>query len=155
MGYAIIRSILDHLALDSSDVFVDIGSGKGRVLCCAAQYPVKQVVGVDLSDALCQVARDNAGRMRGRRAPISVETTLAQEFDYSTSTVLFLFDPFGAETLGPLLEKIGRDARGSVRIAYANPSHDEVFHRQPWLHRTEHWDRTSGIEHAVSFYGSR
>jgi SAM-dependent methyltransferase len=156
MNYSTIWPILDHLALDPSDVFVDIGSGKGRVLCCAARYPVRRVVGVDLSEEFCRAARENARRMRGRRAPISVETAKAQDFDYSTATVLFLFDPFGAATLEPLLEQIGRDARGSVRIAYANPTHDQVFERQPWLERSHHWGpETSGGEHSVSFYRSR
>lgn len=155
MSYASIRDVLRHLALDSSDVFVDIGSGKGRVLCCAARYPVKQVVGVDLSDALCRVARENARRMRGRRAPISVEAMEAQRFDYSAATVLFLFDPFGEATLSPLLEKVADDVRSPVRIAYANPSHDEVFERQPWLECTDRWKRTPRTEHAVSFYRSR
>ena len=156
MNYSTIRAILKHLALDPSDVFVDIGSGKGRVLCCAARYPVMQVVGVDMSEAFCQVARRNARRMRGRRAPISVETAAAQDFDYSAATVLFLFDPFGAATLDPLLEQVGRQAQGRVRIAYANPKHDDVFLRQPWLERCGHWDaETAGGEHAVSFYRSR
>lgn len=156
MNYSTIHSILEHLALEQSDVFVDVGSGKGRVLCCAARYPVKQVVGVDLSEAFCQVARENARRMRGRRAPISVETTMADDFDYSSATVLFLFDPFGAATLGSLLEKVGRDVGRSLRIAYANPTHDQVFAHQQWLERSGHWDaETSGIEHCVSFYRRR
>jgi hypothetical protein len=57
--------------------------------------------------------------------------------------------------LEPLLKKIGRTACGSVRIAYANPTCDEVFLRQPWLERSEHWDAgASGLEHSVSFYRS-
>jgi SAM-dependent methyltransferase len=153
MSYSSTWTVLDHLALNSSDVFVDLGSGKGRVLCCAARYPVKQVIGVDLNDALCEVARENAKRMRGRRAPISVETTEAGDFDYSAATVLFLFDSFGAATLEPLLEKIGRDVRGNLRIAYANPTLDDVFQRQPWLERSAYWDaETSGTEHSVAFY---
>jgi SAM-dependent methyltransferase len=155
MNYSTIWSVLDHLALGPSDVFVDVGCGKGRVLCCAARYPVERVVGVDLCEPLCEVARENARRMRGRRAAISVEATVADVFDYSAATVLFLFDPFGAATLEPLLEDVGRRPSGSVRIAYANPTHDDVFLRQPWLERTEHWDaRTSGLEHSVSFYRS-
>src|SRR5690348_10833891 len=47
MGYSSIWSILDQLELRRSDVFIDIGSGKGRVLCCAAQYVVDQVIGVE------------------------------------------------------------------------------------------------------------
>jgi SAM-dependent methyltransferase len=156
MSYSTIRSILGHLALRPSDVFVDIGSGKGRVLCCAARYPVDKVIGVDLSEPLCAAARENARRLRGRRAPILVHQTLATDFDYSSATVLFLFDPFGASTLGPLLEKIGRDASRDLRIAYANPKHDDVFERQRWLERSGQWDAaTSGVEHSVSFYRSR
>src|SRR3954470_21687653 len=99
LSYLLIWRILDHLALGPSDTFVDIGSGKGRVLCCAARYHVQQVVGVDLSEPFCATARENARRMRGRRAPISIHTAMANNFDYSAATVLFLFNPFGAATL--------------------------------------------------------
>jgi precorrin-6B methylase 2 len=155
MSYSTVWSILDHLALGPSDIFVDIGCGKGRVLCCAATYPVRQVIGVDLSEPLCAIARKNARRLRGRRAPISVHQSLASDFDYSSVTVLFLFNPFGASTLAPLLEKIGREARQSLRIAYANPKHEDVFERQNWLERSHRWSAgTSRLEHCVSFYRS-
>jgi precorrin-6B methylase 2 len=156
ISYANIFSILNHLALGPSDVFVDIGSGKGRVLCCAARYPVERVLGVDLSESLCEAARENARRLRGRRAPISVQASTADHFDYSTATVLFLFDPFGASTLAPLLEKIAGEARASVRIAYVNPTHDDVFQQQQWLEHYGRWDSAApGNEHSVSFYRTR
>jgi len=154
MNYVTIWSILNHLALGPSDVFIDIGSGKGRVLCCAARYSVERVVGVDVSEPLCEAARENARRMRGRHAPISVHKCRADGYDYSAATVLFLFNPFGAATLEPLLDKIGGEARGSVRIAYATPAHDDVFRRQTWLECTDHWD-ASGNGNSVSFYRSR
>jgi SAM-dependent methyltransferase len=155
MNYTSIWSVLDHLDLGPSDVFVDVGCGKGRVLCCAARRPVGRVVGVDLSEPFCELARENARGMRGRRAPIFVETAFADEFDYSDATALFLFDPFGPATLGALLEKIGRELRGSLRIAYANPTHESVFQRQSWLELSDRWSKaTSDIEHSVSFYRS-
>jgi SAM-dependent methyltransferase len=155
MSYSTIWSILDHLALGPSDVFADIGSGKGRVLCCAAQYSVDQVIGVDLSEELCAVARENVRRLRHRRAPITVHQCFADAFDYSSATVLFLFNPFGASTLASVLDKIRRSAGRAVRIAYAYPLFEEVFGRQDWLTRVEHWDAAaSGVEHAVSFYRS-
>jgi SAM-dependent methyltransferase len=154
LSYPVLWPILDHLALGPSDVFVDIGSGKGRVLCCAARYRVSQVVGVDLSEPLCAAARENARRMRGRRAPIAVHTATADALDYSDATVLFLFNPFGAATLAPLLERIGREASGSLRIAYPQPTHADVFERQPWLEQTAHWDATER-DPAVAFYRSR
>jgi SAM-dependent methyltransferase len=156
MGYPTVFKILRQLDLQPSDVFVDIGCGKGRVLCCAARQPVRQVIGVELSEVLCGQARANAERLRGRRAPVTVENTVAEQFDYSTATVLFLFDPFGAATLRQVLKRIGEDTHGhGVRLAYANPTHDAVFQEQSWLHEREYWSRDdTGCEHDVVFYRS-
>jgi SAM-dependent methyltransferase len=156
MGFSTVKSILRHFEVQPSDVFVDVGCGKGRVLCCATLQGVKQVIEVDLSEDLCQDARANAKRLRGRKAPIVVKTLPAHEFDYSASTVLFMFDPFGAPTMASVLAKIVRDTEGrSVRIAYANPTEDAVFLQEHWLKRREFWAKeTTGLEHSVAFYES-
>jgi SAM-dependent methyltransferase len=39
--------------------FVDFGSGKGRVLLVASHYPFREVVGVEFSPALHEIAEDN------------------------------------------------------------------------------------------------
>jgi cyclopropane fatty-acyl-phospholipid synthase-like methyltransferase len=154
MSYATVWTVLRHLHLSPADVFVDVGSGKGRVLCCAARHPVTKVLGVDISPGLCREARDNAHRLRGRRAPVEVANLPAEEFDYSGTTVLFMFDPFGAATLEPVLEKVSRDTKGrAVRVAYANPTQDAVFQRQSWLDGREFWAKEqTGLEHDVAFY---
>ena len=48
MQYSSIFEVLRFLSLSSSDTFVDIGSGKGRVVCCAARHAVAKVVGIGL-----------------------------------------------------------------------------------------------------------
>lgn len=157
MPYSTVYPILRHLALGPSDVFVDIGCGKGRVLCAAARQPVGKVIGIDLSAELCQEATENARRMRGRRAPIEVVNALAQEFDYSTVTAVFLFNPFGPDTMEAVLNRIAKDRSGApVRFAYAFPLEDAVFQAQPWLERGEYWDTANpGLDHDVIFYRSR
>jgi len=156
MGFSTIRSIFRRIDLQPSDVFVDVGCGKGRVLCYAARHEVKRVIGVDLSPELCGDARANATRLRGRKAPIVVEVRPAHEFDYSAASAVFMFDPFGAATMSKVLEKIGRDTAGrSVRIAYANPTQDAVCRQQQWLERGEFWPKeATGLEHSVVFYRS-
>jgi cyclopropane fatty-acyl-phospholipid synthase-like methyltransferase len=154
MNYSAIWRVLDHLDLGPSDVFVDIGCGKGRVLCCAARYPVAQVMGVDLSAPLTEEARENARRLRGRRAPVTVHASDATAFDYSQATALFLFNPFGADTMSLVLDKISGQAHEGLRIAYAQPTHDDVFERQSWLERTAHWEASEGTS-SVSFYRLR
>jgi cyclopropane fatty-acyl-phospholipid synthase-like methyltransferase len=156
MNYASVNRVLDHLELAPSDVFVDIGSGKGRVLCCAARHRVARVVGVDLSAEFCEQARRNALRTRGRRSPIEVNNAFADEFDYSECTVYFLFSPFGEDTLRRVLAKIHKDRDGRpVRFAYANPGYPAAFADQAWLERYDFWDATSrGEEHSVAYYRS-
>jgi len=47
LAYDTYFKIFDHLELKPDDVVVDIGCGKGRVVCVAATYCVKEVIGVD------------------------------------------------------------------------------------------------------------
>ncbi len=159
MFYSTIRKILDFMQLQPADVLVDIGSGKGRVLCCAALHPIRKVVGVDLSEEFCKHARINADNMRGRRSPIEIHNRVAQEFDYAQGTAFTLFNPFGASTLDAVLTKIRHDTIASgrpVRFAYANPVHESIFRNHQWLEKYASWDREQKqMEHSVIFYCSR
>lgn len=156
MSYFTIQKVLSFLSLQKEDVLIDIGCGKGRVLCLAARTPLQKVIGVDLSKELCEIARTNAERLRGRRSPIVVHNSNAEDFDYSQGTVFILFNPFGSLTLDTVLSKIHRDVHSHpVRIAYANPAHDDVFAAHSWLQPYERWDKEKlGLEHSVSFYQS-
>src|SRR5271167_4480579 len=43
-------------------VFLDLGSGKGRTLLMASDYPFRRIVGVELLLTLHQAAQDNLGK---------------------------------------------------------------------------------------------
>jgi cyclopropane fatty-acyl-phospholipid synthase-like methyltransferase len=45
------RTLMRKLDLPKASVFVDLGSGKGRVLLLAAQYGFEKVVGVEYSQS--------------------------------------------------------------------------------------------------------
>lgn len=158
MRYVTINRILEFLDLQPTDILVDIGSGKGRILCCAARSELRKVVGIEVAKELCEASEANAARMRGRKSPIAIHNSAAQEFDYAEGTVFTLFNPFGAATLAIVLESLERSWRArsrDIRIAYANPAHDDVFAQMKWLQRHEHWEKdTLRMEHSVSFYKS-
>jgi len=40
-------------------IFIDLGSGKGRTLLMASDYPFRRIVGVELLLALHQIAQEN------------------------------------------------------------------------------------------------
>src|ERR1700674_4645239 len=61
--HAIMRAMLERLHLDFQRFgFVDLGSGKGRALLLASDYPFREIIGVELSPKLDRVARDNIAR---------------------------------------------------------------------------------------------
>ncbi|GAB3672571.1 hypothetical protein GCM10027589_42120 [Actinocorallia lasiicapitis] len=156
MSYATIGKVLDGLELGPDDELADLGSGLGRVLCCAARRPIRAAVGYEVDPGLCGQARRNAVRLRGRKAPITVHEGPAQEMTFRDVTAFFLFDPFGEQTLRAVLDKIEADTGGvGVRFAYANPSHDHVFAERKWLEAHDFWDAAEkGLEHSVAFYRS-
>src|SRR6266850_6642999 len=151
--------ILKTINLTRDDIFVDIGCGKGRMLCCSALSDVREAIGVEQSPELCAIARSNAARLRGRRAPITIIQARAQEFDYRKGTVFYLYNPFDQSVLGQVLEKLRSsldEARRPVRIVYAHLDHEECLEACPWLEKVDWWmagRRTTAV--GVSFWKSR
>lgn len=159
-SYVSIRRILSKLDLAPRDVFVDIGCGKGRVVCCAAKENVQRVIGVEIDSALCDLARANADILPAPHAPIEIVNSAAQEFDYATCTAFFLFNSFGAETLERVIESIEqswRANRRSLKFVYVNPFHEHVLRESSLFEMADRWQRQpwSGLKFDVSFWRSR
>lgn len=52
--------MLDRLDIrGAAEVFLDYGSGKGRALIMAAQYPFRRILGVEFSPQLSLIASQN------------------------------------------------------------------------------------------------
>ncbi len=118
------------------DVFYDIGSGMGRVLCVAARGRVGKVVGIELDGSLCAIARRNADRMSGRKAMIDVRCEDASSADLSDGTIYYLHNPFGPETMRDVLGSIHRSLEARprpVRIVYHNSVHEDLLRDCEWL----------------------
>ena len=140
----------------NQSVFYDIGCGKGRVLCVMARLPFKRVVGIDLSESLCEGARRNAARMRGRVAPIDVVCADATLADVSDGHVYFFFNPFGPPTLRTVIDNIERSLRSSPRdvtVIYYHALHEDVLRATPWLEQYHVLPTLSGMR--VSFWRNR
>jgi SAM-dependent methyltransferase len=98
--------------------FVDYGSGKGRVLFTAAEFPFKQVIGVEISQALHEVAERNLIRYTG--APLLSEIELwcgdARKYELPEGDIiLHMYHPFGPDILKEMLTLIQAAGRGRER----------------------------------------
>jgi SAM-dependent methyltransferase len=94
--------------------FVDVGCGMGRAILLAMQYPFKQVVGIELSGSLYEVATANLAAVRN--LPSSCRDVRLLRGDARKARfprgklVVFLFNPFDGDALDAVLDRL--DARG-------------------------------------------
>lgn len=134
----VVDATLDVLALDWSRFsFVDLGSGKGRVLLIAARRPFLRVAGVEISPGLHQIAKHNverAQRLFPLAAPIFLfcEDVLTQPLP-AGDLVLYLFNPFGPDVVDAVLGRL--EPTREVHVIYVNPLHADVVERHGFVER--------------------
>src|SRR5262245_16116746 len=147
------RKMLRVVQPGPDDVVYDLGAGAGRVICIVARWRVKKCVGVEISEEYCRLARQNAQRVRGRKAPIEIICQDAAQTDLSAGTIFYLFNPFGKETLRTVLANIQaslRDRPRRVRIIYVNSVHQDLLDACGWLIKFHEIDNMRGLH--VTFW---
>jgi len=132
--FYILPSLLRYL--NSDDIVIDLGCGKGRVLWfVATRRKLRKVIGVEIDPALVQIARENMAKAK-LRTPVTIIEGDAARADLSEGTVYFMFNPFGEETLRRVLENISsslEDHPRSIRILYEHPVLAHVLDDTIWL----------------------
>jgi hypothetical protein len=130
-GWTYLRRALRRCEVGPTDVLVDFGSGKGRVVWQAAHYPFARVVGVEISPQLTHVARrnieDNLDRLTCRN--VELVTADATEWEVPDDmTFAYFYSPFEGQifrqVIGLIIESIDRSPR-RLTLIYANPVMDE------------------------------
>ena len=99
--------------------FLDIGSGKGRVLFIAAELPFRRVLGVEFATELHRQACDNIrryNRFRQKCSNIESINADAAEFEFpNENLVIFLFNPFGPEIMNRMLANLAQSLEKNPR----------------------------------------
>jgi SAM-dependent methyltransferase len=132
-GWLDLPRVLRARDVGPDDVFLDLGSGKGRILLQAAQYRFARVIGVELSELLSAIARRNAASCRLRPRCGAIELVISDAIDYTIPddvSVVYLFNPFRQATfdsvLTRLVESVDRRPR-RLRLIYRNAIHHELL----------------------------
>lgn len=137
----VFKEAMQALAIAYQDyVFVDIGSGKGRTLLLASDFPFQKIVGIELSADLTRIAQDNIRRYRSasqRCCDITAICMNAISFPIpNEKLVLYLYNPFGEGMLRALLANINASWEGNPRdifVIYTNPVHHRLLASMPAL----------------------
>jgi len=125
--------------------FVDVGSGKGKVLFHAANHPFARIVGIEYSGRLHEAAARNIARYRNpdRRCE-RIESICADAADFpfpDETGLVYLFNPFGRAVLERVVANLKDSllrAPRQMAVLYCNALHADVF-RSAGFRETARW----------------
>lgn len=131
----VVRRALEKLSIDAAGfTFVDFGSGKGRVLLVAASFPFKEVIGVEFSRELHQIALSNIARWRpdvSRAGEVSSIHCEASAFALPNGNLVCYFNnPFGPPVIARVVQRLVAHHRAhgyQIIVIYAVPRHRDIF----------------------------
>jgi SAM-dependent methyltransferase len=151
-----LEALQERTHIDFHDfIFVDLGSGKGRTLLMASDYPFRRVVGIELLPALHQAAQENLSEYRSEpQKCFALESICADATGFSfpeEPTVLYLFNPFPESGLRRVIANLEQSLREHPRamyVLYHNPLLEHVLSESAAL-------RKVGGTHQFAMYESR
>jgi SAM-dependent methyltransferase len=120
--------------------FLDIGSGKGRVLMLASDAPFRHIVGVELSPALTAIAERNMAKWNAvphacnQIDVLNLDALLAPIPD--SPVVLYIYNSFNLYVMLPLLERLQALALARstpIDLIYAKPQQAHLVDAVPGI----------------------
>jgi hypothetical protein len=135
----IIHEALSALPIRYEDfVFIDFGSGKGRVLLQASDFPFRRIVGVEFSSELHNIAVSNIGRYKSDGQKCRQIESVCLDFTQfeipPEPLVAFLYNPSSEPITAALASNIARSLAENPRelwVVYVTPTYNVFEGGQP------------------------
>jgi hypothetical protein len=119
-------------------VFVDFGSGLGRVLLLASEYPFQAIRGVEFSPDLHKIACDNIRSYRSHTQKCKdIESVCQDAAEYripEARAVFYFYNPFLEPVMARVIHNIEQSLQKNPREAYLiyyNPKARRTVDRSP------------------------
>jgi predicted RNA methylase len=147
------REMMDALQIDFTEfTFIDLGSGKGRTLLMASDYPFRHILGVELLPELSRIAEENIAKYRScsqKCFSMSSVCNNAKNFAFPcTPLVLYLFNPFPQSILEQVIANLEKSLISAPRVVYViyhNPLLEGVLAKSSLLRKA------AGMPHCVIY----
>jgi SAM-dependent methyltransferase len=138
---ALFREMMAALPIQFDQfTFVDLGSGKGRTLLMASEYPFRKIIGVEILTELDRAAQENIRAYKNptqRCFEIEAVRADAREFELPDEPlVLYFFNPLPEAALSEFIKRLEKSLAKSPRavwIVYHNPLLESAIAASPFL----------------------
>jgi len=124
----------------SAFTFIDIGSGKGRVLLMASDYAFRRIVGVELMPALHRIALENLAKYHSEtQRCFALESVCCDATDFAfprEPLLIYIFHSLPEAPLRVLISRLEQSLREHPRavfVMYHNPVLEHVLAECSWL----------------------
>lgn len=125
-----LERVLRNLGVTADDSIIDLGCGKGGALMTIAAFPFGRIAGLELSEEMFAVARENLQQAGAGRVELIAGD--ASEFhDYDGFSHIYMYNPFPEAVMrrvvGHLRASLERSPRKPT-VIYKNPQcHDAII----------------------------
>lgn len=142
-SYTELRALMKRIPIrPGQDVFLDYGSGLGRVLIVAATHPFKRVVGVEVAKSFNAAAAANFERCRTKLRCTEWELLTSDAsllIPPADATIFFFYNPFGPVVLRKVLDNIHLtlvERPRPVTLVFRHPGQLQgILEETPWLRK--------------------
>ena len=142
------RTLLSSLNIPYEDfIFVDFGSGRGRALLLASEFPFSTVIGIEFAAELHADAVNNIASYRGVQKCKSIRSVLMDFVDYQippVPLVAYLYNPCTEMVLSRVIENLQASLEKSPRpcfVIYLSAEPTSLFNKVKFLNEV----RADGI----------
>lgn len=149
--HQMMKTLAAHIDF-SQFTFIDLGSGKGRTLLMASDYPFRRILGVELLPSLNEIAQQNLEKYHSESQKcFAIESICADATTFvppEDALVIYLFNPFAESGLQRALRNLEKSLSEHPRpiyVVYHNPQLEST------LKETGRWRQTSGT-HQYSIF---
>lgn len=135
----VVRKGLSGLGIKYEEfTFIDLGSGKGRVLLLASEYPFRRIIGVEFSPELHAIAQENIRRYKSSTQKCRDISSFCMDFTVfqlpDEPLFVFLYNPSSQEVTTTLANNLARSLREHPRplwVMYVTPAYDVFSSGKP------------------------
>jgi len=119
---------------------IDIGSGKGRVVMMASDFPFRSILGVELNPALTAIAKANLAKWTATpHACTGLQVLNADALGIplpDSPTLLYLYNPFDEHVLQPFLDRLyaaSQTRTPPIDLMYVRAEHAHLVESVPGI----------------------
>ena len=151
--HEMLASLMSSAKIDFREfTFIDIGSGKGRAVLMAADYPFRRILGIELLSELHRVAKENISKYKSdSQQCFAIDCLLADASEFTfppEPIVIYLFNPLPESGLARMICTLERSLQEHPRAVYV------LYHNpllEPLLARSAAFNRIAGT-HQYSIF---